>query len=129
MNKIQELQTALNDAIREVFNQFLKSKKCYDFSLNKEVSEDEVCEDHYAELVEDDYNEEVIERIESNCPWSSDLLECESLNNCLCIGVMSHGERAYATFYDMNNNEVWDEQIWGFNSDVASRVLSLMSNQ
>ena len=127
-NKVQELQTALNDAVRETFEQFVKSGKCYDFSLDQEVSEDEICEEHYGELMDED-EDEVVERIESNCPWSSDLLDCESAANRLCVGVMSHGDSAYATFYDEDSNEVFTKQIWGFNSDVASRVISLMSNQ
>ena len=124
-NKVQELQTALNDAVREVFEKYCKSGRCYDFSLNREVSDDEVCGEYYGNLIDED-DEEVVERIEANCPWAGDMAEHWGSNNCYCIGVMSYGGRAYATFYDMSSNEVWDEQIWLFNSDVASRVLSLM---
>lgn len=131
MNKIEQLQEQLNEATREVYEQFRKSGKCYDLSLNKEVKEDEIREDFYTELVEQEDNDDVVERITDNCPWCGDMLDDSYFNrdNCLCIGVMSYGDRTYATMYDLNNNDVWDMQIWHFIPDIASKVLNLMSNQ
>lgn len=131
MNKIEQLQEQLNDATREVYEQYIKSGKCYDFSLMKEVKDTEICEDYYKELVEQDDCDDIIERITDNCPWCGDLLDDSYFNrdNCLCVGVMNYGDRAYATMYDLNNNEVWDMQIWNFIPDIAAKVMDLMSNQ
>ena len=131
MNKIDELQNRLNDACREVFEDFRKSGKCLDFSLMKEVSVGEVSEEHYNALIEDDENDEVYDRIMDNCAWCEDLMDSDYYRraHCICVGVTSNDERVSATIYNEVDGECFEMQIWHFNSDIASNVLEIMEKE
>ena len=131
MNKIEKLQEKLNDACREVFENFRESGKAFDFSLEKEVSVGEVSEEHYNAIFADDDIDEIHERIVDNCAWCEDLMDSDyySRAHCLCVGVTSNDGKVYATIYDENNGEFFEMQIWHFNADIATMVLDLMEKE
>lgn len=131
MNKIEQLQNALNDATREVYEQFRKSGKCYDLSLNKEVVIGEVSEEYYNELLEDDEDDDVLGRITDNGVYCEDLLDSDYFGrgNTVCVGVSSDGERTNATLFCLSSGDCWEMPIYRFLPDIASRVLDLMENQ
>jgi hypothetical protein len=126
-NIITKLQELLNDQINEVYNDFRKSGKCYDFSLLKEVSADDISEEHYNFLIEHDNEDEIVYRIMGRCPWCDDIIERDNLSdNYMCVGVSSDGKNVYGTIFNSDINECRDIQLYNFNSDVASLVFRLM---
>ena len=130
MNKIEQLQNALNDATREVYEQFRKSGKCYDLSLNKEVVIGEVSEEYYNELLESD-DDDVNDRLYNECPYCEDLLDSDYFGrgDTVCVGVTSDGEHTNATLFCQTSGDCWEMPIYRFLPDIASRVLDLMENQ
>ena len=137
MNKIKELQVSLNDAVREVFDNFRTAGHSIDFTLGKFVNALDMTEEHYADLLDYDKHssddvEDVENRIFEGAPY------CDSAwidgffvdkDNCHCIGIALLDGKASAVIYNANTGDVWEQQVWTINPDIAAMIIDIVEQE